>query len=302
MRFRWQARCFAGLALTALLFPSGCEKVLGLDGLTDLPADDAASGADAGVGAREAGGGGDSDATTGDAQGGSAPDANAQDSGRDGGDSAVRDGPTGPGSADASDSGQLAPGVTCAGDGDCASGHCADGVCCDTACTESCKQCNLMGYSGTCSPVAADGKPPASHGSCPVTAETTCRENGKCDGNGGCAKWINGTVCGPGSCDPTANTSSGSTCNGTGTCQPGRAVTCAPFKCGAAACASSCRTDNDCVGQPCVNGSCGKVANGSMCTSGSHGPSDNFAHGYLCDRPCSRSCPSCDLARAQSAC
>ena len=72
MRFRWEARDLVGLALAALLFLSGCERVLGLDGLTDLPAD-AALGADAVVGVTEASGGGGSDATTG----------NLQDAGRD---------------------------------------------------------------------------------------------------------------------------------------------------------------------------------------------------------------------------
>ena len=196
-------------------------------------------------------------------------------------------------------------GQTCSAGSDCASGNCADGVCCDSACTGSCSACNLKDFVGACTPVPADSAAPASHAACPKMAATTCKQNGLCDGKGACELYASGEVCGGGSCSATTQSAvTGSTCDGLGACKPAAAVACAPFKCKAdgTGCASSCVTDTDCQGQPCVAGSCGKVANGSKCTGAAQCTSGNCVDGYCCDLACGGSCQACDLAGAIGKC
>jgi hypothetical protein len=196
-------------------------------------------------------------------------------------------------------------GGACSNRFDCASANCVDGVCCDTACSDSCVACNLVGLEGHCSPVATGSTPPSPHPACPIMAATTCKQNGVCDGKGACQTYPSGTVCGAGTCTASTQMSVvGSTCDGLGTCKPAPAVACAPFKCKAdgTACAEECTVDADCQGQPCVAGSCGKVANGSKCSAGNQCISGNCVDGYCCDVACAGSCQACDLSGSIGKC
>jgi hypothetical protein len=209
-----------------------------------------------------------------------------------------------PGADAATPPASLGIGASCTSGASCASTFCADGVCCNGACTDSCMQCNLTGLVGACSPVTRGQNPSPTHTACQVAAASTCQEDGHCDGSGHCELWPNATSCGGGSCDPSGNTAvSGSSCDGAGACKPAPTVTCAPFKCesGGTACSTSCAGDGDCVAQPCVNGSCGAVANGSPCTSGSRCASGNCIDGYCCGT-CGASCQACDVAGHQGTC
>src|SRR6185436_843190 len=103
----------------------------------------------------------------------------------------------------------------------CASQHCVDGVCCDTACTGKCFFCASPETRGRCLPVkagtidqrAARGeKDPAKI--CVDSGASSCGSNGRCDGNGGCQRYANGTVCRGAQCNGGANTQTGQgTCN-----------------------------------------------------------------------------------------
>lgn len=196
-------------------------------------------------------------------------------------------------------------GIVCSAGSDCASGACVDGVCCESACAGRCSQCNLKNFEGRCVPVPAGATAPATHPACVKVPGTTCKENGACDGNGACALYASGESCGAGACNAiTQRAVTGSTCDGLGTCKPPAEIPCAPFNCRAdgLACASTCATDADCQGQPCVGGSCGKVGNGSKCTGGVQCTSGNCVDGFCCDLACAGSCQACDLTGSIGKC
>ncbi|MDP9002884.1 MAG: glycine-rich protein, partial [Myxococcota bacterium] len=200
----------------------------------------------------------------------------------------------------------LSQGATCTTSAQCATGlSCADGVCCDKPCNGSCQQCNLAMLKGTCSNVPQGQVAPAPHVACVASAASTCKTDGKCDGNGQCQLWSNGTSCGAGSCDNTTNiVVTGFACDGVGACKATKSVPCSPFKCqtSGASCATTCTTSADCVGQPCVGSTCGTVANGSRCTAPSQCTTGICTDGYCCDLACAGSCQACDVAGQEGTC
>jgi hypothetical protein len=195
------------------------------------------------------------------------------------------------------------PAEACKADAECTSKHCADGVCCDTACDGACYACNGKASPGHCTAVASGEQSATGHPACEKTSASTCGDDGTCDGKGACRKFESGTDCGGGSCD-TANNSAvtGKACDGQGTCVGAKPVTCAPFKCAATGCSASCNGDADCVGQPCVNKSCGKVADGNLCKTDAQCSSGNCVDGYCCNVKCGSSCQACDLSGHEGVC
>ncbi|HZS42006.1 MAG TPA: hypothetical protein VFF06_34495 [Polyangia bacterium] len=154
--------------------------------------------------------------------------------------------------------GGRALGQPCAAGGDCASTFCAEGVCCATACGGTCASCAIPGSIGTCVPVPAGGDP---IGTCTAQTRASCGLDGKCDGAGGCRKWVNGTPCAGPTCADSSTALSSRTCDGAGTCSPGVQTDCDHFACDPttalcfrAPCASSaqcsggssCRPDGTC--------------------------------------------------------
>lgn len=280
---------FLCLVLVAVWLMSGCGAPRRNFGAANSAGADAA-GADgiAGLGGASSSGTAGSGGTV-SASGGS------QDAGASGGSEAggAVDGP--PGTRSLAEA--------CSGLGDCASGNCVDGVCCDTACTENCSACNLTNFVGHCSPVPAGSVAPTGHPACVKTAVSTCQQNGLCDGRGTCQLYADGEACAGGTCSTATQLSqTSSSCDGLGNCKSGQVVACSPFKCQANDCATTCAIDSDCQGQPCVAGSCGKVANASKCTTGSQCTSGNCADGYCCDSACSGSCQACDLSGTLGKC
>jgi hypothetical protein len=92
-------------------------------------------------------------------------------------------------------------GAGCISNTECATGFCADGLCCNVACQGSCVSCALPGRSGTCWPIDAGAPDP--RGICQDQGTATCGMNGKCDGNGGCARYPPGTPCAGAVCPTT---------------------------------------------------------------------------------------------------
>ncbi len=204
----------------------------------------------------------------------------------------------------------LQNGTACTAGEHCMSGFCIDGVCCNEACQSpgaivawpltsksgTCRACTGAlkgaGDTGKCEPVIADRDP---LDSCPVDPSfpTSCKADGKCDGNGACR--VNatvGTACGATSC--ASGAVSGQTCNGAGSCQSGSAP-CAPFACGAIACKTDCATDDDCAtsaycaGTTCVN----RQANGKICTATNQCASGFCVDGVCCESACNGQCQAC---------
>jgi hypothetical protein len=134
-----------------------------------------------------------------------------------------------------------------------------DGYCCDKACTGSCEACDLQGFQGTCTNLAANAAPHSNHPAC--AGSGTCA--GSCGSAGVC---IFPTVtCGSPSCSGTQYVDSG-VCSG-GNCGYPPAQTCnGNFVCAANACKTSCTADADCVSTSfCEAGTCHLKATAVSC-------------------------------------
>ena len=143
----------------------------------------------------------------------------------------------------------------CAAAGDCAGNQCADGVCCDGGCTGTCTACALPGKVGLCTAVPEGPDP---KGQCGQSDASTCGNDGFCDGKGACRKYAAGTVCGPGMCSGSTE-SSAKVCDGKGTCQPGAAKSCGNYVCNydGLVCRTTCFGNANCVsGAHCLIQSC----------------------------------------------
>jgi hypothetical protein len=152
-------------------------------------------------------------------------------------------------------------GVACASADECSTGNCVDGVCCASSCGGTCQACNLAGSMGSCSPVPAMLDP---RNNCPTELGSTCGRMGGCDGAGACRLYPQGTSCGAKTCNGATETSAGS-CNGTGMCVTSNMTrSCAPFRCAANMCGTSCVNSNDC--------DTGYVCTGTTCIMASQGP------------------------------
>jgi Stigma-specific protein, Stig1 len=133
----------------------------------------------------------------------------------------------------------LANGSPCTTAGECATNNCIDGICCDQPCTGSCMACSAIGKGqgtdGTCGPVLAGGPDP--RGICLPASPTTCGTIGKCDGNGGCPLYPDGTVCVASHCVTDGYESYECA---SGACTTRKAVSCGAYRCSQASCYTSC--------------------------------------------------------------
>ena len=136
-------------------------------------------------------------------------------------------------------------GAACEAATECQSGFCADGVCCNVACTGACVSCDQVDQVGVCSPVPAGGED--KHGVCRQDAPDSCGQSGYCNGQGGCAKYVAGTLCKLPTCEGKNEFVPASLCDGEGTCVAGIALTCFPSTCEAGACLSSCTSNDNCM-------------------------------------------------------
>ena len=186
-------------------------------------------------------------------------------------------------------------GQSCGCNSDCQSGFCVDGVCCDSACGDTCKRCDVQGSMGTCSFVPA-GLAPRSASTCSQSDVKTCGNDGTCDGQGACRKYVMGTVCVAGKCDGAAVTNI-QTCDGAGTCGGNDTKVCQPFACDATKqdCFGACTSNADCaVGVQCMNGTCGLKMKGSTCGGNGECASGFCTDGVCCAVACQGACVSCN--------
>ncbi len=82
-----------------------------------------------------------------------------------------------------------------------------------------------------------------------MTSQSTCGNDGFCDGGGACRNWAAGTVCLAATC-AGASVTAASTCSGAGVCNAGATTSCGSYKCDTAApvCRTTCTVDADCGG------------------------------------------------------
>jgi hypothetical protein len=196
----------------------------------------------------------------------------------------------------------LANGAPCGAGNQCSSGYCVDGVCCSTSCAGTCQACSAArkgsGSDGVCGNIAAATDPDAE---CLAQAASTCGGTGFCDGSGGCQLHPLNTICVPASC-AGGTQQNADTCNGAGTCLDGGSMSCAPYVCGANACATSCASDVDCQsGYVCQGSSCvAKLANGAACSASSQCTSGFCVDGVCCSTSCTGTCQACSAAKKGS--
>ncbi len=195
---------------------------------------------------------------------------------------------------------QKANGQACLATDECSSGFCADGFCCTSACGGQCEACDAAGSVGTCSTVT--GLP---HGSRPACASDGSACGGSCDGASAatCAYPADTTSCRGASCAAGVATLAAA-CDGAGHCPAEQTQACAPYVCGANACAGNCSADGDCVGGSfCAAGVCtAKLAQGAACGGPNQCATGFCVDGVCCDGACDGQCQSCDAAGATGTC
>jgi hypothetical protein len=201
-------------------------------------------------------------------------------------------------------------GQSCDAASQCKSGFCADGVCCDSACTGKCSSCGLPPSLGRCTPVGADAPDPRAAAGvkdptriCADQGAASCGTNGRCDGAGGCQRYPDGALCKDQTCDPaTDRWTAASVCTG-GACVSPPARGCAPNRCSGNRCGASCASAQDCTaGNPCVNGSCGRLGLGQLCSLDTECGSGFCAQGVCCNSRCDGVCKACNLPNAPGVC
>ena len=149
-------------------------------------------------------------------------------------------------------------------------------------------------------PAAAGDDP---KGDCTATVQTSCGDDGFCDGAFACRQWASGTQCTAEKCESGVGYAK-ELCDGLGTCQSVTGVACDPYVCGANACLTSCTTDAQCITTHyCASGSCEeKKVNGASCVTANECQSDQCVDGVCCENACDGTCSSCAVAGQLGSC
>ena len=195
------------------------------------------------------------------------------------------------------------PGAVCASTMECQTGlSCAQGYCCNSPCAGACQSCALSGSVGTCTNVPANQVDPSAQ--CVDKLAASCNTNGKCDGNGSCQLYVQGTACLGSTCPGGTSTFTGtSTCDGAGKCVTPNAAPCFPYQCGASICKNSCTANSDCASPAvCINGSCGLKPAGQACVTAAECSSGFCSQSVCCATACTGACQSCALTTAPGTC
>lgn len=190
-----------------------------------------------------------------------------------------------------------ADGGTCSTGNECVSNACVDGVCCESACTGKCYACSNAktgGTAGKCLPVKVGTD---LDNDCDLTDESTCGQDGTCDGNGQCRSWSTGTQCVAGMCNASGNYVSPRTCSA-GTCRAATTDVCAPAVCdGTLGCKRTCAVKADCIGSTyCDTGTklcAAQKTAGQTCGNGTECLSGFCVDKVCCNTACNGTCVSC---------
>lgn len=193
---------------------------------------------------------------------------------------------------------KLDNGTACGGNNQCTSANCVDGVCCNTSCTEQCEACNIEGSLGTCSPVT--GAPRGTRPAC-ATDGSSCA--GACDGSDRVACAYPTSVCRSAACASGTATLE-ARCDGAGSCPDLQTQACAPYLCGATACAGNCTIDAECTATHyCSAGVCTeKLGIGVSCSEQTQCASTHCVDGVCCDNACTGQCEACDAQGTLGTC
>jgi len=219
-------------------------------------------------------------------------------------------------------------GQVCDGANECSNGVCVDGYCCDNSCDEGCESCSIPGHLGICTFHTNNTDP---GGDCPVCMvcngagacknavagsdvkeecsledQTSCGQDGECDGAAACRLWAGSTVCAAQSCVNPTTLHQEDLCDGLGSCVDSGTMDCSPYKCndGGDDCRTSCTADGHCVdGNYCNATSCtAKKGNGQPCGGSNECSSDFCIDGYCCNNSCGGDCLGCDVAGSEGTC
>jgi|GEM_PF-1129171 len=188
--------------------------------------------------------------------------------------------------------------------GQCLGGlPCVDGVCCESTCGALCYACSQAKTGladGLCRGVTAGDDPDLE---CTQSPETSCGDDGTCNGSGACRKWDNTTFCGTACQSDNAYVKH---CNGGGACIQDSTVAtyCSPFKCNTATgtCLTTCAADTDCqagtTGRYCQDGAClDKKPLGELCGAAKECFSNFCVDGVCCNNECTGLCRACSAFR-----
>ena len=189
-------------------------------------------------------------------------------------------------------------GAACSTNEDCAGWTCVDRFCCAE---KTCPTCQACSKKGQCVPVSAGDRDPSLFCDSLVEPLSSCGWSGACDGYGACAYHPQGTICDTGTCNGGVVVNA-HTCDGRGQCVQGATIVCAPFSCASGRCLEGCASDADCLGRPCVSGSCGKRLNAARCKRDDECESGFCADGVCCNEACTGSCTSCNQRGSEGSC
>jgi hypothetical protein len=188
-------------------------------------------------------------------------------------------------------------GTACGAGNECTSGACVDSICCQNACTQLCYACTAAktgGSDGTCQAIKAG----TANSGCTSSDQSTCGQDGTCDGNGQCRVWVPGTQCGAGMCVASGNYYlSTRTCN-QGTCTQATQTSCGSAACDpTTGCKKTCASNTDCVGTTYCNTSTNTCSpqktGGTVCGAAGECLSGYCVDGVCCNTLCNGTCVSC---------
>ncbi len=202
-------------------------------------------------------------------------------------------------------------GQACTASDQCLSKFCVDGVCCEEACTGRCSFCASPASRGTCAEVRMGAPDPRAAAGvsdpskvCLDQGTASCGTNGRCDGEGGCLRYDDGTVCREARCESSANAQFAQSVCEDGSCRSPAGTSCAPFRgCAGARCLTECSSDSRCIsGLFCIDESCEKKPQGSSCEEDTDCLTGICAQGRCCNEACDSDCRSCNLEGRRGVC
>jgi len=186
-------------------------------------------------------------------------------------------------------------GDSCTGNNECGSGACENEFCCESECDTTCMACSqeLTGFGdGLCRNILTNLQDPINP--CTNQGPASCGQDGKCDGQGSCQQFSDGTICVAQGCNTDDNLIPQGLCVAQ-SCDAAATVDCGHFKCQSGNCPTTCSADGDCkAGKICYNSVCtDKLPQGGACSINSQCASSSCVDGVCCNSVCNGNCQAC---------